>query len=153
MSRPAIDLAGQRFGELIVIERARRVESAARDAAWRCRCDCGVEKVTAGKYLRGGLTRSCGHLRSKVVSEVQTIDLAGQRFGELIVVERAPRVEIVGRDAAWRCRCDCGAEKVISAKNLRAGRTRSCGHRARAGKAAAVDPALARRVETGRANA
>jgi hypothetical protein len=65
MSQPVVDLAGQRFGQLIVLERGRSNAKKARDAAWRCRCDCGAEKTVLGKNLRGGLTRSCGHLVSE----------------------------------------------------------------------------------------
>jgi hypothetical protein len=53
------------------------------------------------------------------------IDLVGLRFGRLVVSERAPRV--VGAQAQWRCRCDCGAESVVRSQGLRTGRTRSCG--------------------------
>lgn len=53
------------------------------------------------------------------------IDLTGQRFGHLTVVER------VGSDkwgvAIWRCKCDCGAEVVVSGGKLRRGHTKSCG--------------------------
>jgi hypothetical protein len=57
MARPVIDLTGQRFGRLFVEERA---EGAGRRPKWRCRCDCGAEKVIFGGALRQGLTRSCG---------------------------------------------------------------------------------------------
>jgi len=55
-----IDLSGQRFGRLTVLERtsARRTE-----ARWLCRCDCGKTVVVRGHMLRRGDTRSCGCLR------------------------------------------------------------------------------------------
>lgn len=52
------------------------------------------------------------------------LDLTGQRFGMLTVLHRA---ENIGRDTAWRCRCDCGNETVVRTCYLRKGRTRSCG--------------------------
>lgn len=53
-------------------------------------------------------------------------DLSGQRFGRLLVLHRE-RTETYG-NASWRCRCDCGNEKVIGAGNLTgSGRIRSCG--------------------------
>lgn len=52
------------------------------------------------------------------------IDLTGQRFGRLMVLERAPNVR--GR-GAWLCRCNCGKEKIISTDRLRSGESRSCG--------------------------
>jgi hypothetical protein len=50
--------------------------------------------------------------------------LRGARFG-LLVVLRKTRHE-AGRDW-WLCLCDCGVEKEIIGKSLRAGLTKSCG--------------------------
>lgn len=52
------------------------------------------------------------------------LDLTGQRFGKLSVLGPA---ENIGVQTAWRCRCDCGRETVVTTKRLRAGRTVSCG--------------------------
>lgn len=55
-------------------------------------------------------------------------DIRGQRFGRLVAIEP------VGRDAhgyvTWRCKCDCGNEKIVSFKNIGKG-TSSCGCYAR----------------------
>lgn len=52
-------------------------------------------------------------------------DMMGQRFGWVTVLER------VGSDkwglAAWRCKCKCGKVVVILGRDLRLGRTKSCG--------------------------
>lgn len=57
------------------------------------------------------------------------IDLTGQTFGRLFVVERAPN--IVGHDGksrvAWRCHCQCGHIVNVAADALRSGRQVSCG--------------------------
>jgi hypothetical protein len=58
----------------------------------------------------------------------QTIDLAGQRFGKLVVVELSHR----DNGAWWRCRCDCGGESVVRGAVLRYGSTKSCGCGSRA---------------------
>lgn len=52
------------------------------------------------------------------------IDLTGHAYGQLEVLERMPAG---GRQARWQCRCDCGAETIVYASNLRSGHTRSCG--------------------------
>lgn len=52
------------------------------------------------------------------------LDLTGQRFGKLIVLEPA---ENIGDNTAWRCRCDCGQETVAATKRLRDGHRTSCG--------------------------
>ena len=53
-----IDLTGQRFGHLVVMEYAGRNER--RESLWRCQCDCGNESVVRGDVLRRGTTESCG---------------------------------------------------------------------------------------------
>jgi hypothetical protein len=55
---------GDRFGRLVVVERAEnRVEpSGAVRAQWLCNCDCGGSIVVPGHSLQRGLTRSCGCL-------------------------------------------------------------------------------------------
>lgn len=53
---------GTRFGRLAVVALA---PGPIRARHWRCRCDCGVETVVRGAYLRSGATRSCGCIRSE----------------------------------------------------------------------------------------
>ena len=56
------------------------------------------------------------------------VDLTGQKFGRLTVIERAENKERGrGKQACWLCACECGSTKVISGYNLRSGRTKSCG--------------------------
>lgn len=52
------------------------------------------------------------------------MDLAGQSFGRLRVLERAHNGK---RTVNWVCRCECGGETVAATQNLVAGRHRSCG--------------------------
>lgn len=52
------DMTGQRFGALVVLDRAGR--SPGRLALWCVQCDCGTVKVTDGHTLRSGRARSCG---------------------------------------------------------------------------------------------
>lgn len=50
-------------------------------------------------------------------------DLAGQRFGRLVVVKRVGVV----RPVRWECRCDCGGSTRSRASDLRGGKAQSCG--------------------------
>ncbi len=59
MPRP-IDLTGQRFGALLVLERDGA--TAHGRARWRCRCDCGAVVSRVGRNLRAGIATSCGCL-------------------------------------------------------------------------------------------
>ncbi len=52
------------------------------------------------------------------------IDLTGQRFGRLLVLNASVPAKSSTR---WECRCDCGAIAIIATGNLRHGHTRSCG--------------------------
>lgn len=119
------DLTGQRFGMLTVVEKTEQKED--RYVVWKCRCDCGGEiEVNTKRLIRGTIT-NCGcvpktSMRNGPVAE----DLAGQVFGELTVLERA---ESNGGRTRWKCRCSCGKETVVTARNLKAGRTKSCGCR------------------------
>ena|SRR5215216_844136 len=56
----------------------------------------------------------------------RVIDLTGQRFGKLVVIEQAPSRGSQKR-AYWRAVCDCGNETVVRSNNLRSGQTKSCG--------------------------
>ena len=51
-------------------------------------------------------------------------DLSGQRFGRLVVIERA---ENVGKRTMWKCKCDCGSICIKEAHSLKIGETQSCG--------------------------
>lgn len=55
----------------------------------------------------------------------QVIDMMGLTFNRLTVIKRA---ENKGNKAYWICRCECGnITKPICGKQLRNGRTKSCG--------------------------
>jgi hypothetical protein len=60
MGRKLIDICGQRFGMLLVVERAK---SGAGESRWRCRCDCGKDTIASSSHLRAGQTTSCGCFR------------------------------------------------------------------------------------------
>lgn len=56
-SRKKLELTGQRYGKFTVLGPADNIGS---HTAWRCRCDCGGERVVETKYLRNGHVTSCG---------------------------------------------------------------------------------------------
>lgn len=51
--------------------------------------------------------------------------IVGDRFGRLVTIEFAGKNEYNVR--YWKCRCDCGNERVVQQGNLRSGHTVSCG--------------------------
>jgi hypothetical protein len=130
-------LAGRRFGKLTALERAER---SGVKTTWRCRCDCGKIIAVRTVHLRSGHTQFCGclyfkaaraqHDRTTAVFEakkqerLKRLDLTGQVFGKLTVLEQS---ENKGARTAWRCRCDCGRIVTVVTTSLRSGNTKSCG--------------------------
>lgn len=70
MSRTPIDITGQRFGRLVVLDQVTKYTDDPRykqRPTWRCLCDCGNETFVFGTNLRGGNTKSCGCLQKEAV--------------------------------------------------------------------------------------
>jgi hypothetical protein len=59
-------LVGKKFERLLVLEESER--SKNRNRMWLCQCECGKTKVIVGYNLKNGSTRSCGCLRSELLS-------------------------------------------------------------------------------------
>ena len=62
-----IDLTGQRFGRLTLLNRAENTPGGK--TRFRCKCDCGNESVVQGTHLRSGHTESCGCVRQETSAE------------------------------------------------------------------------------------
>jgi hypothetical protein len=54
-------------------------------------------------------------------------NLIGQRFGRLVVLDRAPTRNDGRYRTRWYCICDCGKTHIAQAINLKAGDVKSCG--------------------------
>lgn len=59
------DLTGQRFGRLLVLERACHADE---NRYWICRCDCGNYTIVYDGNLKRNLTTSCGCYRRETSS-------------------------------------------------------------------------------------
>jgi hypothetical protein len=57
---------------------------------------------------------------------MRLIDLTGQRFGRLVVLNKTD-TPYKDRHIGWRCICDCGVETIVNGRDLRKGHTKSCG--------------------------
>ena len=118
-----IDLTGKQFGKLTVIEEySERTPQGS--VQWLCKCECGNTTIVSGDNLRRNHTLSCGCLH-KESAQKRLIDLTGQHFGYLTVLEKGHSDR--NRTVYWKCKCDCGTIKEIAGGNLRDGRTKSCG--------------------------
>lgn len=56
------NIANQRFGRLVALERVedRITKSGRKIIQYKCRCDCGNEKVVDARHLKDGSIISCG---------------------------------------------------------------------------------------------
>lgn len=55
------------------------------------------------------------------------IDMVGQKYGMLSVLSCLESRGSTKKERFYLCRCDCGKTKEIMGKNVRNGRTKSCG--------------------------
>lgn len=87
------NMEGQRFGMLVVKERAQN--NARGLAIWLCECDCGRQVIVSGANLRNNFSRSCGCVARERMARKNLIH-GGSKRGE---VERLYRVwrGMVGR--------------------------------------------------------
>lgn len=113
------DLTNQRFGRLTALE-------LVKNKGWKCLCDCGNITYVRGYNLKSGTTQSCGCLQKERTSETSFKDLTGQRFGQLLVLERYPENNRFGH-VQYKCQCDCGNITIVDVTNLKGGHTQSCG--------------------------
>ena len=117
----AIDLTGNKYGELTVIEMLRNYNNTHRTY---CRCvnDNKEEIVVRADALRSGATKTAKGSQNKGRFK----DLTDKIFGRLLVKELTNKRGSNGA-AIWRCGCLCGNECEALSSDLIRGRTVSCG--------------------------
>lgn len=70
MGRKVIDLVGQSYGRLTVLEKGSK---SGTQYKWLCQCSCGSQPFEVhGNSLRQGVTQSCGCLRRERAAEANT---------------------------------------------------------------------------------
>lgn len=67
MKAVRIDLTGEQFGRLKVVEYAGTDKEGK--SLWKCQCTCGNVKAVRGRHLRCGSIKSCGCLQKELASE------------------------------------------------------------------------------------
>lgn len=123
-----IDLTGEKFGKLTVINRApdKVLPSGYKQVMWNCNCECGNTSVVSSKALKNAKypTRSCGCNMNQIKN-----NLVGQRFGRLTVTEKVKGKILKSgyEQQTYKCVCDCGNEVTLPYSSLTTGNTTSCG--------------------------
>jgi hypothetical protein len=130
--RKAIPMIGKRFGKLVVLSEAK---SNRREKRYLCQCDCGNKHAVLGTLLRNGKVRSCGCFQKETARRhclsmagrpsPRAVDLIGQKFEALTVLEKAEKTN-TGQQK-WKCVCECGNIVFPTTAHLRSGHTISCG--------------------------
>lgn len=117
------DITGQRFGRLVAIE---PIDERASNGCirWKCLCDCGGIVYPTMNNLKRGHTTSCGCAKEEFIESCK-VDIIGQKFGKLTVIEECTTKNNTRR--MMRCLCDCGNWHICSVTDLRSGHCMSCG--------------------------
>lgn len=117
-------MLGKQFGKLTVLSFVGRREDGRH--IWQCRCECGETVIarTDGITNPKAACRECKRKAGPGALKARTF-LLGRVFGRLTVVEHA------GFDkyhfSLWKCKCDCGNEKITRSAHLITGAALSCG--------------------------
>ena len=82
---------------------------------WKCKCECGKIFTACGVNIRNGNTKSCGCLQKDKISKINAVNLCNQRFGKLLVIEKAFSKN---KRQYWKCKCDCGNEIYLNSSAI-----------------------------------
>ena len=111
------NMIGKKFGMLTVLEKLPN-RSINGSIQWKCKCDCGNECIRTTTVLNKKDTiHSCGCYNKTTRLDLSII---GKKFGKLTVIEYKG-------ESFYKCKCECGNEKVIRRDSLITGNTQSCG--------------------------
>ena len=116
-----IDLTGEQFGELKVIEMLHNYHNSKR---MYCKC-LGVdnkEYIVRQDALRSGATKYV----KGVCKAGKSDDLTNQVFGKLVALYPTDK-RANNNNIMWHCKCECGNYVDVSSNNLKRGHNTSCG--------------------------
>ena len=130
---------GDKYGMLTVTGRApmHTTSGGRRVTMYACKCDCGNSCIVASGKLKH--RESCGCVAAKRKQETikkalqeknrqlskKREALAGENFGNWIVIGEAPKSESGLTMMLCKCR-KCGAEKTVTLSSLRSGKSTQC---------------------------
>ena len=78
MPQKLIDMTGEVYGRLTVIERAKNTKQGK--TQWLCQCSCGNKAIVPRKRLKEGSTKSCGCYRVDLGKLNRTHGMKGTRL-------------------------------------------------------------------------
>ena len=95
------DITGERFGRWLVVGFH---ELKNGKSYWKCVCDCGAKRIVDKSALNSGSSKSCGCYNRERVKKSNLIDISGNRYGKLVVLEY---FGVKNKITKWKCICDC----------------------------------------------
>lgn len=123
--RKSINLIGQKFGRLTVLQKTNERNSSG-GILWLCKCDCGnICKRPTSTLKKEGI-HSCGCYNIEKIIAVNQKDLVNKKFGKLTVLQKTNERNSFG-GVLWLCKCDCGNVVKVETHSLTSGNTTSCG--------------------------
>lgn len=115
MPKAKINLLGQHFGELEVVEYDESRSKQAHRSYWKCKCSCGnIKSIRASDIVKA---KSCGCLKR--------LHLTDKKFGLLTVLDQVENTKT--GQTQQRCKCECGNIVIVPGMRLTQFHTLSCG--------------------------
>ncbi len=125
---------GKTYNYLTIIQRDNNYKKQhnikSNAGYYKCQCKCGNYKTVRLTAITSGEVKSCGCLKKEqeqknLVHGYNLIDLTGQTFGYLTVLQKDNSVK--SYQAKWICQCKCGNIVSRMSSSLRHNKTISCG--------------------------
>ena len=116
-----VDLTGQKFSKLTVIERVENHKNGKIQYLVECNCKYHTRFIVIGENLKSGTTTKCKKCRVWNYN-----DLTGMEFGLWRVLER---VKNKNKQIYYLCECQCENKTLreVLGNSLMRGRSKSCG--------------------------
>lgn len=122
-----MNLVGKQFGRLVVLRKAlpKEIHKKTQGVYWYCKCECGNFTVVRTTQLVNGKTKSCGCLAREQSAKRNRINLIGQKFYKLTVIEDTGKRNSK-QGIIYKCQCECGNFKDVSTQHLKNGNVTCC---------------------------
>jgi hypothetical protein len=109
---------GDEFGQWTVVQKGERTPEY-----WLCQCVCGAKREVCPRSLVRGRSTCCG---PKCPAKPRKTDVVvpGAKLEKWTVLSYEGQN---GPQPLWKCRCECGNERVVQIHNVLSGTSESCG--------------------------
>ncbi len=112
-------MIGQVFNSWTILRELERDKYFAR--RYECRCKCGTIRIIRYQKLKDGKPKRC--IKCNAIEMFDPLREIGKIYNKLTVVEfiGSPRGNQI-----YRCKCECGNEKISKGIAIRLGTSRQC---------------------------